>query len=1345
MHIILQIFIGLMPLIITTLFMFFMKKNRAISSCVLAVVLVTMVVVFVDLNTPKGNITGNEQTLYLAESYINSENYAKAKELLNNRDTAVGESVTTSLNRARIMVLEGDIDAAAVLYEKAIRLNQKGSNIQKNEQEFAKSIIEGQIISPASAHSEGAMISYIESTGKNPVDYGYTEASVDYKKIDDAVIEGRVMILDNIADELDTLQVGYANIDELSEGLNLKNDLDLLKESYAEGNYIEVTQVEPIAEGLHKLYKSNPELFTADLLDNSYLEAITMANKYEYIVDLAEAGKTDALITAANLYSSGQINSEAFSEDFVSVYVNAYEKVIKQCDEIFENSLKETENNTEDIEANLELSSLTKKLDNLHKTAENLVMVEIQKRVNENVEKVAEEEKSKTYLQLAGINYYLGNTEKAEENFENSMNSVSSCKDENFTAPLNNIIGVLSGNETDYSVMDTASNIETAFYNSSPVNMEQTDEVIGLSSYISDYVSTKISMLNISSIDISEFPTVKANVQFGGTVSDMNSILDIIDSTEKIENYTLKKKVYSQSNVILTCDISGSMSGREVDLQNAITQFVDNKTDKETISIVGFNDTIQFDTGFTKEEDTLYSSAKQLLADGNTDIYGALLYSINNMPSGNDDSKVIIIMTDGMDGYIPTQPELDALRKKCDDSKVIVYTLGLGSEVNETYLETLANCGNGKFIYCNDATNLQSLYDFIHAQIDNTYELSFEAVDTTTNKRVLELTDKENTSNDSKTYYLVEPDTAEEDESNIGIDSEGIAVLSADKQSIYAGDNVEVPINAIGYGFSDLKDFTISLDGDKQHYTSITGTVTDDTHILFNLPKNIALGSYSLSVNSGGKEYKCDYAFSVYEPGSRTKLIFGAYTFEANSIIESGGSSQLTGDVVMNGFLHFKDAISLSGSLAGTNLSLTDSNGSYINFNKELPGLLKYFSVKTITMPLLETITLFNDEMHKYDYKEYKVESKNLYEMNKTVAVIMENPSVSLYPDRVEFSFGRIGLDFPCQKDVLKKANQASNPFTADASASAVANKEGYGLIVKAKGGSKDGVVLGALPLSIKDMELNIDTFQHNYDIGAMVGLSMFEDIGFGFKVGIKSGKWDTILIKSDFEIPLTTPIPVSLSNFFFGLEGMSEADQTKGFANIMLNSYITGGTDIKVGSLGSIIKPLRSLLDDISLCTFEETKFKCRLATVSLSLETKLKLLGGIDVGQAEIKIGTFDYDNYLLGIDKSNVVGVYARLKNGIIWDTPNIDVDISGEGLLTLNNKFAGFMLTGLINYEINVFFIETAQDIQGNFLAGLHNNGKQFSIIIKGRDLNKNKQGGIWLSFNQGNLLPSCDFY
>ena len=51
-----------------------------------------------------------------------------------------------------------------------------------------------------------------------------------------------------------------------------------------------------------------------------------------------------------------------------------------------------------------------------------------------------------------------------------------------------------------------------------------------------------------------------------------------------------------------------------------------------------------------------------------------------------------------------------------------------------------------------------------------------------------------------------------------------------------------------------------------------------------------------------------------------------------------------------------------------------------------------------------------------------------------------------------------------------------------------------------------------------------------------------------------------------------------------------------------------------------------------------------------------------------------------------------------------------------MLTLNTKFAGFMLNGLINYDINVLFIKNTKDLQGNFLAGLHNNGKQFSFIM-----------------------------
>ena len=274
--------------------------------------------------------------------------------------------------------------------------------------------------------------------------------------------------------------------------------------------------MEPIADKLYKMYQTNPELFTDELLDNSYLEAITMSNKYEYIVDLAEEGKIDALITAANLYISGQINADAFSEDFISVDVDAYKKVMKQCDQIYEDNKNKLKDTPDDTEATRKLTNLTEKIDALHKTAESLVLIEIGKRVDGNIEKVADEEKSKTYLQLANINNYLGNTQKVDENFKDSLDSVPLCKDNNYTDPLNDIVGSLSGDDMNYSVMDTASNIEAALANSTPVSIPgQADQEVSLGSYISNYVTTKSAMLNISSIDVSEFPTVKANVQFG--------------------------------------------------------------------------------------------------------------------------------------------------------------------------------------------------------------------------------------------------------------------------------------------------------------------------------------------------------------------------------------------------------------------------------------------------------------------------------------------------------------------------------------------------------------------------------------------------------------------------------------------------------------------------------------------------------------------------------------------------------------------------------------------------------------------------------------------------------------
>lgn len=1353
MQVILQIAIGIIPLLLAVILMYLRKKHRIISTAVLLLVSVCLFFAFKDMLVQKTANQTKEQTIYLAQRYMEEEDYAQADQLIDKVSRSYGESLATAVNRARLLLLQGKLEAAGVQYEKAMKYETKKEKLSEEEREFALRVIEGKVQSMSRLYQTGALASYIEKSGESPADYGYEASDNGYMEMAEVIDSGVDEILNCLEEETDAYGE-KKSAKALEDGLDLKNDLDDLIDQYTLNGTVDNDEAGSISDDMKELYQTNPELFTDGLLEDSQLEAMVLSQDYDSVVELAEQGNMDALLMAANLYQNGTIDENSFSNDFVEENAEGYEEVVAHCEDILINYENDMDEDDEDAQS--ELAILSDQVDTMKIILDNLALAEVRRRALEQLQEVSEENLSKTLLQVAGIDYYLGDNNQGDEDFTAALDKASLCSDDAYTEPLYNIMEVLSGNETDNNIKDTTIFAEEAYREAtSPVLATQTQGASEFSGSVTNYVSTRTAMINIGSIDTSQFPKVTVEVQFGEAPADPDTVLEVLDAGEGITNYKLTKKDYSRSDIVLACDMSGSMEGSEDDLQGAINQFIEQMTSKENISLVGFDDMIEFDTGFTHNKGTLYDSSLRLVPTGGTDIYGALIYGIGTMQQNKDASKIIIAMTDGNDNVMPNTSQLNELRRLCNEGDIIVYTLGLG-EVYEEYLTDLANRGNGQFVYCSEAESLKTLYNFIHKQLDNTYELTFDATNQTDNERILKLTDLENDCVDSKTYYLKEETedaaTTEGDgvQYDIGKDAAGVAVTGVDQRAVYKSDKIDMKISALGYGFSTLKDVKVSLVGSRKAYSELTGTVVDDSHISFAIPKGAVLDTYDVEIHADGKTYVFEDAFSIYEPGKRGVVNFGAYSFEADNVSKTNGGYLLKGNVIMNQYLHFKGELTLAGDVSGQNITMTDTLGSYVNCNRQLPGVMSVFLSNTIDVPSFGTITLYNDEAHKYNLDEYTVDTYSISSVTQLQALIVESGNVSLYPDRIEYNSSRMCLDFPCQEIIFNIAKY-DNVFAFDSSSATVLNGEGLGMIASAKFEADKSINMGTLPIKLKELEININTLKQDYLIDGLVGLGgayedMFKDAAIGAKFEWKGGKWETVLVRfdKDFNLP-TASVPVTLSNFFLGVTDMSKVDQGRDAGYIILHSYITGGVDIEVGKLSSIIKPLETFLGDMSICTFEETSFKLRLCNLSLILSTKPKLFGSVDVGEAELRIGNFDYDNYLLGINNQEVGGIYLKLKAGFMWDTSNVDIDVSGEGILTLNNYFAGIEETGTINYDINVLWIKSSEDLQGKLLVGYHNQGKQFVILIKGTDMKNNKQYGVWLSLHNGDILPELKFY
>ena len=85
--------------------------------------------------------------------------------------------------------------------------------------------------------------------------------------------------------------------------------------------------------------------------------------------------------------------------------------------------------------------------------------------------------------------------------------------------------------------------------------------------------------------------------------------------------------------------------------------------------------------------------------------------------------KVVIAMTDGKDNQ--SRHSLRSTIKFAQENKVPVYTIGLGRDVLESQLRTMANETGGQYYFSPDAGQLASLYQDLAQTLQNEYSLTY--------------------------------------------------------------------------------------------------------------------------------------------------------------------------------------------------------------------------------------------------------------------------------------------------------------------------------------------------------------------------------------------------------------------------------------------------------------------------------------------------------------------------------------------------------------------------------------------------------------------------------------------
>ena len=284
----------------------------------------------------------------------------------------------------------------------------------------------------------------------------------------------------------------------------------------------------------------------------------------------------------------------------------------------------------------------------------------------------------------------------------------------------------------------------------------------------------EISVTHGSILKLDSEPKVLANIKNNGTeeIKNIELVIAIFDgsdnaiaasrtligSLKKNEStdvsftwskpFALGSKVCEYpSDTIIILDRSGSMSSLKsnitqplADAKNAAESFVEKLSARDKVGVVSFATEAKdpIDLALTSDFETAKKSidAISIETDGTqyTNIYDALRSAWQELLSAraqDNSSKVAVLLTDGVannprnpDGgteeedikYAESLAEKEASDMKKDG--IILYTIGLGDEINETFLKSIASKEENYF-FAPTSENLEEIYKNISSDLCN--------------------------------------------------------------------------------------------------------------------------------------------------------------------------------------------------------------------------------------------------------------------------------------------------------------------------------------------------------------------------------------------------------------------------------------------------------------------------------------------------------------------------------------------------------------------------------------------------------------------------------------------------
>lgn len=1328
MSIVLQAYLGALPIFIGLL-IYLIKKKKFVLPAIIFAVQVIVCSYMIGYNTPAP--MGEVEAIGLYETYmeIDKGHYTKAMQLIDVAYLASGEHMEMTLAKARVYAAQGVWEEAIALYEK-VSANHEHL-LSTAEKSLVQALITGTKLTAEKLSYQASNIHYLKEQGVNPVEFGFLDLS-------DEQIKENVEYLDNIQfevipeiidKEIEHMEKEYpilADIEKINKVVdkvmsydyNNFNGIPVPEEPVEEGDSDEEIKTEEekfkeqfdlvydidgnidwektykktkknLNEKLTSYKKKYPELFKQD----KYLEAFIFSELHagKKLDDLLLKGGNKEYEIISNMYISGIISEDNFSKEFSEDYLEIYKEVVKQCKDVAKKLGKDKDLSKVYVDG----KSVEELVDELEQQ-DNFALQQMAQNMEGFVEndEVEDSDLSEYYLNMSVIENEIGNDDKAKDYFNEAVENSDKSGDKE----IGQVLGVIKdayedgGDDIDYiQVSENVSKVYKDQFHYDIVDESVTEDVKAVAGTA---VSETLARVNIGRIDVSKFPEITVNIQHSGDTKLSKDIITLKDCGIEIKDYTLTKKEYEGSKVVLLCDVSGSMRDSIEELKSAVSRYVKSMGENERVNIVLFSDKIDANSGFSSNKEELLDFVEnEIYVRGGTYICESTYECLGLFAEGKI-ANTLIVMTDGEEGGNFTAEDIKTkIGGLADENHVTVYTVGLGSSITPPFLANLAKVGGGEFLYCSNIAVLENAFQFIHERIDSEYVITFSAEDLDMVDRVLEIKIDDGTMKtpavDTLEYTLKDGATEEDSEVEFSTElPENMSIKGLDVNKLSLSTEAQF-VKVLGSGFEGKKITNIYLESQNGKSNCKIKEVTD-TAITFQVAPSVGEGVYSVFVTIDSKKYKVG-RLTIGDVNSDV-VIFGAYYFKADNVTYYDDGVKLSGNVVLNDYLYFDGDVTIEGNLdRDSSVSLTTYSPAYVHHDtanySAFDKILLSTRQKTRAFNYLR-VNIYDDGTSYNDYENYEVELPWESEIGTVDLgiVSVEDNHIYLYPDRVQLTSSVGILKDNTITDLLTNGveffqmEEDEFYFKGEIEATSRLMKEGpfayFNMEVEAGFNDDDQskAVKIADFLTIEGhlgVKFMFDTYNRECAVGFEIeeegpskdlasGTQVSNKGNLGFELSIlgkgegDQRRYGDKYLNLSVALPLEVTfnvygVPVTVKDLEASLENYNITQAINNLSNGQgftdgLKQYLTNkdGADLKVSGTVALVstsalpdgaqKVVKQWLgDDVDLVAAEDVYGSVGINYPHLAAGATLKLLGCVELSQIEMEMGVISYPNYV------------------------------------------------------------------------------------------------------------------